>query len=104
MSADSYSVCPRCAFLAKKARAKALESAEKAYGQVPADAYRRMILEAEAMPEVPKVHDLEEYYSFDIDLAGVFTVKYHCGCRKCGFEHKFEAQQACPVERIEDDK
>jgi hypothetical protein len=95
MSADKYVTCPRCAKVAASKREKAIAKAQAQYGKVPAAEYRRLIGEAEALPEQPEKHTLAEYYEFIIDETGFF-VDFRASCYVCGFSHEYKV--TTPVE------
>ncbi len=94
MSADNYTVCPRCAKVQQGEIAKAEANLEKAYGKVTAVAYQLAAaaleqLKAEAMPQ-----NLREDYELGINRDGTFDCSYSCSCSACKWRWEFKARRA----------
>lgn len=91
MSADAWSLCPRCVYLAKKDDLANEQELIYAYGRVPLDQWTRM-----RDSRASKASSLEESLreDFEIGFDGErFFVSYGASCKVCGFTHEFTAEQ-----------
>ena len=98
MSADNWSICPRCEATFKAERAAAITKVAESYGKVPAEEYER--LRAEAEQARPTILGLREDYNLGINGHGVFYVNYNGECVECGFHYSYshtEQVEAVPV-------
>lgn len=98
MSADRWSICPKCkAIQCAKITAAinhAKQVAKNAYSKVPAEKYLKLhsaIAEAESIPEVGEETFREDFF-VGTDADGQFTVDYHGECHswECGFKVSFK--------------
>lgn len=87
MSADRWSVCPRCVQFAEREREAAFQKAKQAYGKVDAETYLQMIRDAERIdPSRQRMpSDLREDFSQGLK-DGTYISEYHCHCQKCGWD------------------
>ena len=93
MSADNWTICPRCKKTHEAERdARIIEAAEK-YGKVSADEWVK--LNDLASKEEPLEESLREDYGIGIDSDGHFEVSYRCSC-KCGFRFAYKFSQEAP--------
>lgn len=94
MSADSYSVCPRC----KKAALKEYEDLQRqlheGYGVLPLAEFDELRARAEKPFEIEE--SVREYYEFHLDPdESVLHISYHGKCDNCALEIK--VSEAHPV-------
>ena len=94
MSANRYSICPRCYREAKNAHAAKVVLAEKAYGKATSVAYRKLCDEAQILNPVTLVENVREDWEFTLDKDGTFTAGYWATCETCGwtFKHTHKEQ------------
>ncbi len=80
MSADRWSICPKCL-------QKHDDALEAAYGKVSPTVYAGMCSQ-----ELDT--NMREDWELGTDEEGKFSINYSCYCRSCGFkfEHKHEEQ------------
>lgn len=92
MSADNWTICPRCCEAAEKVKAAKEKKAADAYGKKPMGAY--LALQEEAEKPIAIQQTFREDYEVGIDRDGGngFHVRYSGGCRACklSFEYKYE--------------
>lgn len=94
MSADRWSVCPRCHAKRVKAIAKSAEKVDKSYGNVSVSAFDGLRAEHERMANAPEECTLREDWELGMGTEGEFTIDYRCSC-ECGFRFGFkEARMA----------
>lgn len=93
MSADRWSVCPRCVKVAEAKREAAFKKAKEAYGKVDADKYLEMLRKAEGIETDPRrmTRSLREDYGQGLS-GGVYQVSYRCYCNECGWSWEYEQQ------------
>jgi hypothetical protein len=88
MSADNWTVCPRCKANVTTNYIEAQEELSRAYGVVTLDKYRFIEKKVrdlfEALDEMPEA--LREGYEIGVDEGGIFEVSYSCSCHNCDFE------------------
>lgn len=106
MSADNWSICPKCV----KNRTQELEKKKaeivKNYGKVSSEEYFRLIdsLKKEEVScsfETKEVLTLREDYEIGISENGEFSVGYSCSCSTCAFLFRFKHKEVVKWE--EDD-
>lgn len=95
MSADNWTVCPRCK-AAAESKVKQLEvEAEDGYGKLPKSEYFAKLGELEqarqCIAEFPT--DLREDYELGV-LNGEFYVAYTGQCNECTWRHSFKHREA----------
>ena len=88
MSADNWTICPRCKINADRQQRKNEEAMIKAYGKVGAEEYER--LRDIVLNRIEREESLREDYEQSMDDAGNYYVHYSCACSKCGFHWEFE--------------
>lgn len=92
MSADRWSVCPKCRVRQVAKRAATLKAAEKAvqegYGKTSIDVFKQLVhtleMEKSASPEGEET--FREDYDIGTDENGLFTVDYLGQCQECKFK------------------
>jgi len=104
MSADRWSICPKCLKIADERKAKLLKIAEEKlkiaeenYGKIPADEYEKQLIAART--DISSIEDkidisiegktLREDFGFELKPSGLFSGGYFAACAKCGFKHKY---------------
>ncbi len=94
MSADNWTVCPKCLAEDERKKAAALADAAAQYGKVSADVYESDMAAARQMQIKELESTFREDYELGIHNDGSFFVSYHGGCRNCdaNFEYKYEVQ------------
>lgn len=90
MSADNWTICPKC-----KSRDAVLNEARilapaKAYGKVSPDAYAKLLEQAQNLIQTEDT--LREDYEIGI-RNGKFSVDYCASCQACDFIHKFKYEE-----------
>jgi hypothetical protein len=90
MSADNYTVCPRCAEVQRAEITKAEANLQKSYGQVSADAYLLAAAALEKLKAEPMPQNLREDYELGIDRNGDFECSYSCSCSVCRWSWEFK--------------
>ena len=90
MSADNWTVCPKCKEKAKQAQAALLSRVETDYGKVAAAEYLELVKQSKQ--PIEEEHTLREDYEIGI-WEGEFRVFYGARCEECGFSHEFEHRE-----------
>lgn len=96
MSADNWTICPKCERKDHDEKEKALKKATESYGRVPADQYEHMI--AEARKEFNE--QIEESFREDYEIGLIgdeFAITYQGSCRNCKFTYSFSFQKQLEV-------
>lgn len=94
MSADRWSICPKCTKIAKEQKATLKTKVETAYGKVSEQEYHRLLESA------GKRVDLEETLRENFDIGiwdDQFQVSYSGSCEKCGFKKEFKTQSLIEI-------
>ncbi len=103
MSADNWTVCPRCQYKIQQEQERLLARVQVSYGKVPEGDYLYLLKKAKQAPVPENV--LREDYNVGITDGGTFYVNYRCECTRCGFTHAFKQEQQLdlsqPVKREE---
>ena len=87
MSADNWSICPRCNKKAKQEKADQKAKTHEGYGKVPAEEYESMLVVSRQPIKIDET--LREDFEFFISPDGLFSASYRASCDRCGFKHKF---------------
>lgn len=90
MSADNWTICPRCMKATRDAATKSAKKLLAAYGKIGADEYERRLLVQATTPRKP-VDSIREDWEIGMDADGKFTVVYSCSCDICGFSFEYKA-------------
>ena len=91
MSANNWSICPKCKKKNNEINAKRIENVKKNYGVVSEDKYLELAEEAKK-PIIIK-ETLREDYDIGVYEDGTFEVSYSCSCSVCGFKYSFKDQK-----------
>jgi hypothetical protein len=89
MSADNWTICPRCLLRAEKAAADKRQEATDAYGKLPVAEWQALYANAEKASERFDKQTLREDYELGTDCLGVFSVEYRAHCGVCQLSYKF---------------
>ena len=94
MSADNWTICPKCHRVEEQRIADVQAAARAAYGVAPAEEYEAMRAEAAVPIDLETVQTLREDYEIYGAATGVVKVCYSGRCKKCDLELKFEYERA----------
>ena len=83
MSADRWSICPKCQQISKKEKEDFLLKVRDSYGKVDPEEYLRLINEAQPKAPTGPGETLREDYEFDLKGTRLF-IYYKAYCEKCG--------------------
>jgi hypothetical protein len=90
MSADNYTVCPRCAEKQRDEIATAKANLEKSYGKISAEEFRLAATAVDRIAIEPMPQNLREDYELGIDRDGDFACSFSCSCDVCGWHWSFK--------------
>ena len=88
MSADNWTVCPRCKKKTETAKREQLKNAKAGYGKLSPEEYEEALFKAREIVVIGET--LREDYDFYMEDDGTFGASYSAHCDKCGFKHKFK--------------
>ena len=91
MSADNWTVCPKCKEKVEQAQAELLDRVETDYGKVVASEYLELV--EQSQQPIEEQHTLREDWEIGI-WKGEFCVSYRASCEECGFSHEFEHKRS----------
>ncbi|KKN81070.1 hypothetical protein LCGC14_0322890 [marine sediment metagenome] len=99
MSADNWSVCPKCLLAAQAKHEAAKREVADTYGKIPVAEFdeKRKALGAEPTADNQE-ESLREDYEFFLSRAGLFTAHYTCHCSVCRFGHIFKHEERISLE------
>ncbi len=90
MSADRWSLCPKCMKAAEQAKADLIKRVETDYGKIAADEYLELV-EQSRQPLVQGSQAWTMREDWEIGIYGdEFHVNYRASCEECGFSHAFK--------------
>lgn len=95
MSANNWTVCPRCARVWQDKKEAAHKKAAEVYGKVPPHKWMELTRKAEAV-EGPE-ETMREDWEIGTRGSSTFQVGYSCACEKCGFRFSFKHSQEMPL-------
>lgn len=101
MSADNWTVCPRCQARRNRELRDMDQEIAESYRQVPLDEYMQMQAERDVMREETLLRTFREDYEFYGADEGTVTVDYSGSCQKCGLETHFDHEHK--IEGVDDD-
>lgn len=87
MSADNWTVCPKCKIMFENKQDKLRQQTKDGYGKVSAEEYLSML--TEATKEVVIDNTLREDFWIGTKSDGTFKISYGCSCQRCGFSFKY---------------
>lgn len=88
MSADRWSICPKCGRTADAIRAERQQAVEAAYGTLPRAEWEAMVAEADKPVEVYET--LREDWDIYLTNDAIVHVAYKAHCDKCGARAEFK--------------
>ena len=100
MSADNWTICPKCKADAFAKRRRLQKQVVESYGKLPQAKYAKLIEDANA--EIELEDSLREDYGLGIDkfsdeesgtVEATFVVSYRAACQDCGFRFEFQHKQ-----------
>ena len=97
MSADNWTICPRCFHNWKTRSVFEMEAAKDSYGKIPQEEFIQKLATAEVKAKVMIQPTLREDYEIGVDEKGMFGVGYTCTCNVCGFKFRFEHQEKLSI-------
>lgn len=90
MSADNWTICPKCKIKAETDRENQRLKISKAYGKVAPETYAAMC-KAFDNPK-PLEQTLREDYEQCMDDSGEYSCSYGCSCSVCHFAFTFSTK------------
>ena len=88
MSADNWSICPKC----KDEMGKKLEDS---YGKISQDEYQQLLNKT---AKYSNDRTLREDYSIFTDENGLFQIIYLCRCDRCGFKYTYKYTEQLKIQ------
>jgi len=92
MSADRWTICPKCEIEETRAAKEFSKKVEDSYGKVPAEEYLEMKMKEQDIEPILEA-TLREDYEIGV-REGALEVSYTCSCNVCrfSFEHRYQQQ------------
>jgi len=90
VSADNWTICPKCKKVNDKAVEDALNLPGKIYGKVPLEEYTAALSAAKSLPKLSET--LREDFEVGI-YNGKFSVSYGARCTDCDFTFKHSHEE-----------
>lgn len=101
MSANNWTICPKCK-RKKEAEAERLRMKSlAAYGTVSAERYAELCGKARDAKESPLQNSMREDYEIGVDSEGRFSVSYRANCTACGFIFDYDRTESVLPENAE---
>jgi hypothetical protein len=94
MSADNWTMCPRCKLRHEKKAQDARAAADAAYGKVSVEQWKDRDADAAKAAEPFTGTTFREDYELGVLSDGEFYVDYRGGCSVCGLSHSFKVSEA----------
>jgi len=96
MSADNWTICPKCNKSSLQLEKKEREKIKNSYGKISAEEYLELVRQHK-LPK--KIEDtLREDYEIGIDENGGFSIHYSCYCEECRFKFEFNYNEIIKFE------
>lgn len=92
MSADNWTVCPRCVAHTNERRAMRLAEIDDMYGKVPVAEFDAAREDLAAELAIEHEESFREDYEFWGSEEGTVRASYKGACQKCGLKVSFEHQ------------
>jgi hypothetical protein len=90
MSANRWSICPRCLKRFEAAKAKAAEELKKSYGKVPPNDYLVLVqMHEKDMAREIEYSLREDYWQGINNETGEYEVTYSGVCQECDYTFQF---------------
>jgi hypothetical protein len=87
MSADNWTICPKCKKNVRETEESRSEKVANAYGKIDASEWLKLVETAGI--ELPVECSFREDYEIGIESEGGFYINYSGRCRVCNFSYKF---------------
>lgn len=95
MSADNWTICPRCAKKLIEDKERLELQVEDSYGKILANEYLELLDKSNKV--IDHKHTLREDYWMDMDIDGIFEMSYGCSCNVCDFSFKFKHREQSKI-------
>lgn len=106
MSADNWTVCPRCRLKPEvnhsAIKVELMQKAKEAYGKLPPEEYeklKRTAMDYDDNPELPD--NFREDYEQGVLEDGTYFVSYHGECHDCGFKFSYKHEEKLELDKKE---
>ncbi len=90
VSANNWTVCPKCKAEKAERLAKAKRELDGFYGMIPLAEYSKRQIAFEKFRDEPLEERMREDYELGVDSDGQFEVSYRCSCEECDFAFSFK--------------
>ena len=90
MSADNWTICPKCKSKKEDIEKKTRLEAERSYGKVTPDKFLTLINAVLNKENKKQEETLREDYKIGMDGYGSFSINYRAGCVECGFKYSYD--------------
>jgi hypothetical protein len=95
MSANNWTVCPKCISVGQAKQAESLKTSEAAYGKVTSTEWAALLKSA----ETPLVIEDSLREDYEIGIRGrKFYVNYSGSCQTCGFTFNYKHEESVKIE------
>lgn len=93
MSADAWSICPKCARKADEESRGKVQKAAEAYGKVEAREYEKILKEARQPINLEET--LRQDFEIWVDEDGKFTISFYAQCTEteCDFKYQYKYEE-----------
>ena len=91
MSADNWTICPKCEKLEEEKLETLKSDAKSKYGKISEKEYLDLITRVEQAVELEDT--LREDYAIGI-VEGKLEIQYYGSCERCGFKKEFETSKS----------
>jgi len=95
MSADNWTVCPKCCKQENEEFERLKEEADDCYGKVSKERYLKLVEQTKYSPEPPIT--LREDWELGISKFGGFVVSYKAHCDRCGLKFKYDYSESLQI-------
>lgn len=97
MSADNWTICPKCKTNKEDAKKKARLEAEKSYGKITPGEFLSLMNDISSNENKEQERTLREDYEIGMDEYGSFSINYSAICGDCGFKYKYDYVVSIPL-------
>jgi len=95
MSADNWTVCPRCYKNEENEQDRLVGKARNSYGKVPEEEYLELMEQTKYSIEPPIT--LREDWELGISEFGEFVVYYKAQCDRCGLKFEYDHSESLQI-------
>lgn len=89
MSADNWTICPKCADKHAENIERCERELSQSYGRISSEDWLALRDDAKRQRDVPVKETLREDYDIGVNPNGVFEIEYTASC-ECGFKFSFK--------------